>query len=521
MADSDSKKADLTRIEDLSEFLHRDDSDLDGLLETANDNTGADQSNSDNEEEESFPPPFEFSTNQPNNDSHDSSINDSNDGFNNGLSDDFANENTHSFQNPNLADSDGEDSYQDESGPEETFSQDFDTTTDFSNDSSDNFDFPELPSTDELEGDIGSNIESENSFDDQNQFSLESSFEETTENSFEQNNLEESSFDQSTNDTSDDLNLSSDNEYNNDNEYNSDSKSNTDSFSIEEDYSAQVESALSHEASPRSDRSEQQQSQIPPRENFNEVQNFGNNITYGAVTSGGNPAFSILLKEIYCEEDHETILSVLGEHGLLNGNEEVFRQALKIGVLLIPQISEFSAIYLATKLRKYCLDIQVGPSEQIHPSKSYEKDGNKGLVTKRNIFQNKDKHYKKSLQEFTISDIILTKSSSVPGATIRDHIGVITKTQAISLGDLSKQTITTDIDKNSNERVSEESIGDKQIFEKLNHAITESAFHKGANAILSLSYNIIPTLEKDENDDIIYHVICTGDAVVLDKQLQS
>ena len=79
----------------------------------------------------------------------------------------------------------------------------------------------------------------------------------------------------------------------------------------------------------------------PPQtkpEDFKEVQDFSAQSTYGKVAIGGNPPFSLLIQGIRPQEHDESILAILNEHGLLGDNEDLYRQSLESGQLLIAHI---------------------------------------------------------------------------------------------------------------------------------------------------------------------------------------
>ena len=60
-------------------------------------------------------------------------------------------------------------------------------------------------------------------------------------------------------------------------------------------------------------------------ENFDDVKSFGNRMSYGIAAGGGNPPFSIIIKDLKYKEDAEDILSILRSHGLLNEENEELR----------------------------------------------------------------------------------------------------------------------------------------------------------------------------------------------------
>lgn len=446
-----SKKEDMTRIEDLSEFLHSEDSDLD------------------NQFLDEEPPPFNET---------------------------IAGDDTGTQTNFKLPSD--EDSLE---------SNDFDEST------SEELSFTDASLENNFEENTDSFDESDSSFEDSNDF-------DQNEAAFS-NDLEDSSDFSSENITYED----------NANEVESEEEENEDT--LQSGYNAQEyldESVIiapttfsetsedfdypevSHEDASKTETSDNTYStSISTRENFKEIQDFGNAISYGKVQSGGNPAFSIMLKGID-SEDFESILSILNEHGLIGQNEGIIKQSLELGVLLIAQVSEFSAIFLANKLKQYSTDISIGLSEQIHKSKSYDKD-NKGLVTKKSIFQNKDKKYIRENNRFKLEDIIVTKNGQIPNTIINEHFGVIASSKVVSFADLTRQ----DLSYSDDLKDAKLEINSLAIYDDLIKELSISAFEKGANAILSVTHSMSSLVEKDEYGEVQYQIICSGDAVVVDK----
>ena len=160
------------------------------------------------------------------------------------------------------------------------------------------------------------------------------------------------------------------------------------------------------------------------RENFQEVRNFGNNLTYGVISNHANPPYSILIENIKNFNDGEYFISVLKEHGLVDDqNEEDFKTSLDYGRLLISQISEYSAIYLAHKFRSYDIKLKMGPSDAIHSSVNYDDDG-QGKVSYQNINQNT--FQEKSLEAQASSHIVLSTSLTLENYFIEEYLDILT-----------------------------------------------------------------------------------------------
>ena len=131
------------------------------------------------------------------------------------------------------------------------------------------------------------------------------------------------------------------------------------------------------------------------------------------------------MKNIKYLEDVEDIRIILKEHGLLDQkNEKEIEQGLSHGSILISHISEYAAIYLAHRLRRFDVDVSMGPSEELHPTESYEHDA-RGLISKENMKQNQIESV--DFTKADVSKIILATTPEVEGYKILRHIDVITE----------------------------------------------------------------------------------------------
>lgn len=237
----------------------------------------------------------------------------------------------------------------------------------------------------------------------------------------------------------------------------------------------------------------------PPRpkaqEDFSEVRDFAANSTYGKVAMGGNPPFSLLMQGIRSSEHDESILAILNEHGLLSDNEELYRLSLESGQLLIAHIGEFSAIYLAGKLRRYCRTIKVALAHEIHLSKSYNHEDQRGLTGPKSILQNRMKSYKKADTNFNRNDILLSSSPYIPGLMVTHSLGPMQINEKIDANEF-------------------DDINSINLIDFFEDKMKDAAFEKGANAITSIHF----TINQQELNDTKYIIILAhGDYVVLEE----
>lgn len=236
-------------------------------------------------------------------------------------------------------------------------------------------------------------------------------------------------------------------------------------------------------------------------EDFQDVKNFAQNISYGKVSVGGNPPYSVVLKGIRFQEDAQEILSILEEHGLMTPDtQDTIKQGIEHGAVLISQISEYSAIYLAHKLRRFDMEIMVGLSEELHQSKNYENE-HRGLINKENIKQNHAEHLDLSENPIALDNIILATTPTLEGYRINRYIDILTEHALLEEADFLE----------ANSRLEE-----TQIYNELVGRLKNRAFKLKCNGILGVNFQFIPVTS--QNSQTRYKVICSGNAVMLSDQ---
>ena len=482
MSDGDNKN-DLTRIEDLSEFLHQGDDELDKVLaEIDSEDEAGDEEDVTEVELSSFDydtpeSPLDFEDSQ--NDSQESFDENTQSSFDdnfeddNSFEDDMELEDEASFDNFDNMESDEDDQFEDQfdnqfeedegeielsgpniDGPEDSLEDDFENN--FESNFEDDFqedNLEELEAQNEIQGELEGEIDGR----------PEEGFEEELEGEFE-GELE-------------DVEVQNSPQITPDIEQPQAQATTYDDFELPE--------SLEEEA-PLPDLSNS------TKEDFSEVRDFAQNSTYGKVAIGGNPPFSLLLQGVNGEEFTESILATLNEFGLLEGNEDLYRKSLESGQLLIAQISEFSAIVLAGKLRRYCRNIKVALAHEIHKSDSYDHTDQRGLTGPRSIAQNRSKQFQR--KNFNKEDIVLSTSPFIPGFKIVHSLGPMQINEQIDRSEFNDFSSINLVD----------------YFEE---KIQDMAFKKGANAVTSIHFNI----GLKEIDGVNYNIIMAhGDFVYLE-----
>lgn len=235
------------------------------------------------------------------------------------------------------------------------------------------------------------------------------------------------------------------------------------------------------------------------REDFKDVRAFAEQISYGDIHSGGNPPFSLAIRNIF--DEGEEIYSILQQHGLVTPTTEAtLKEGLKKGAILISQISEYSAIYLSHKLRRFNIDIQMGMSHEIHPTDSYPQD-KKGQSTGEGLKRNKA--FTQTLKEDILGpQEIMTSTENRPKEyEIYRYLDVVM--EEISVG-------PNELDLDSEE--SQFAPLYQQVISKIKH----KAHKLGANAVIGINFQII-----SPNDGQLapqsMRIVGTGNAVILTK----
>ena len=268
-------------------------------------------------------------------------------------------------------------------------------------------------------------------------------------------------------------------------------------------------------------------------EKFEDVKTFAQNFSYGkASVGGGNPPYSIIARHIKYKEEADDILELLREFGVVNAqNEKDTERSLELGSLIVPQISEYTAIVLAHKLRRFDLDLEVGLSDEVHPSKSGESNP-RGLLKKDNLKQNRAESLKLSDIDTSIKDIIVTTSSQIPGYVVENYIGVQTTFTIVEEAELERlqyvqknQRDAGEIlnmeDLENPELTSEKAFKDYQnsfalLYEDLTMQLKQKAYAQHANALLGLNFQLSPLqFERSHGRVNAYQITCSATLAIV------
>jgi uncharacterized protein YbjQ (UPF0145 family) len=262
-------------------------------------------------------------------------------------------------------------------------------------------------------------------------------------------------------------------------------------------------------------------------ETFKDVQNFANNFSYSSPPTGGNPPFSIIIKNLKFSEDVESILIFLKEFQIITPeSEEDYKKSMSYGFLLIPQISEYLAILLTHKLRRFDIDIEIGLSDQIHPSKSEEYNP-RGLTSRTHLSQNKSDHHVMSRDQITPEQMLVTTTGTFVGHKIEKYLGIETAFRIIDSDDLDRlhfiqQSLNGSLDFLGNQEKNDYldfTNNFHQIYTDLINELKEMAFQKSANSLLGLSFTLTPFLSEKNLTQNKYQLSCTATLAFIIKDI--
>jgi uncharacterized protein YbjQ (UPF0145 family) len=522
-------KDDLTRLEDLSEYIHELDAEVDSQLEDGSKALdappppppaiGLDELDSSNDLTESVDETFtsddDFSSAD-----NDLSLNEDQD-LESINEDSFSNDDDFNSEEFSSNDFGGDEFYE---SSDFSDSSDFEESDDFNNDSFSNddsnsdFSDPTEPDFQIGSGDFDSTAQFDSQDDTDNDLTSDE------QSSFA---IAEDNFDSDENfDNQKSLNTLDNNEQP---EFSAEDQHNTKDTSdsgiehdIERETQQEETQAISDEFSTLSP-----DSSSVVQESFKDVRSFAQHIAYGQVTRGGEPPFTLLIRNINYLDDVEDIKIILKEYGLYtDDNASLIDQSLLQGALILPQLSEFTAIFLANKLRRFSGDIQMGLSDEVHPSKGVNKKF-KGLVSKENLLRNMKRSKKSYKEDFNKDAIIISTTPTIDQYDIKEYLGIISADITVSENffhdnPIEQPNSTEQQEENNSQQMMQEflsrfTIGTTAYYQEILEDIKNRAYQLGANGVVGLNYSITPLIDfKSGTPDGRYKILATGSAVTIE-----
>lgn len=235
-------------------------------------------------------------------------------------------------------------------------------------------------------------------------------------------------------------------------------------------------------------------------ETFEDLKKFSESSSFSGMATEGNPSFSVLVKNVRFIEDINDIIILLKELNLLTDPEEQVKGRLMRGMLLIPRVSEYAAIFLAHKLRRFDVDIQVGLSDEIHPPK-HQETPETGIVSKFNLFQNQNHHFHFDDPKLEISQIIVAATPSLEGYQVLRYMGVASEHKMLD------------------SHIVEDEGSDEvpRHYQELAQKLKAHALKAHSNAVVGLNYQLTPIPSEFGMGGHKYRLTCTGNLVWVNK----
>lgn len=235
-------------------------------------------------------------------------------------------------------------------------------------------------------------------------------------------------------------------------------------------------------------------------ETFEDLKKFSESSSFTGMATEGNPSFSILVKNVRYLEDVNDIVGLLKEFKLLADSEEQTKSRLMRGNLLIPRISEYAAIFMAHKLRRFDVDLQIGLSDEIHPPK-HQETPETGIVSRHSLYQNQNHHFHFDDPKLEISQIIVAATPSLEGYQVIRYMGVASEHKILD-----------------SHVVEDENSSDIPLhYHELAQKLKAHALKNNSNAVVGLNYQLTPIPSEFGMGGHKYRLTCTGNLVWVNK----
>ncbi len=235
-------------------------------------------------------------------------------------------------------------------------------------------------------------------------------------------------------------------------------------------------------------------------ETFEEVKKFAEDSNFTGMGVEGNPSFSVLVRNVKFVEDVNDIIILLKELQLMSDSEEETRKRLTRGHLLVPRISEYAAILLTHKMRRFDIDIQMGLSDEIHPPKHHEAPET-GMVSKHSLHQNQTHNFHFDHPKLEISQVIVSATPTLQGFQVIRYLGVASEHKTIP-AELVEDENNEDVPK---------------FYQELAQKLRAHAVKAHSNAIVGLNYQLTPIPPEYGGQGHKYRLSCTGNLVWVNK----
>lgn len=259
---------------------------------------------------------------------------------------------------------------------------------------------------------------------------------------------------------------------------------------------------------------------VSKKEDFSDIKKEAKDYSASVIKLGGNPPYSILLTNIVYQEDRDDIIRILNEYQLVaEENRNLIEKGLEMGQLLLSQLSEFSAITLVHRLRRFKLDIKMGLSDEVHPSKIYTPGEHLGAISKSQMAQNKQQSVSFEKESLRPENIILSTSSTVDGKQVVKYLGVATEHDVVSESQLKQESVEVDPDNEDDKILEKYQVSLIEKYNYLADRLKNQAVEKSGNAVVGIHFALNPLLNQSkDSEEIYYKITCSGSIVALINQ---
>jgi uncharacterized protein YbjQ (UPF0145 family) len=233
-----------------------------------------------------------------------------------------------------------------------------------------------------------------------------------------------------------------------------------------------------------------------PKETFEDTRSFAEKAVLAEGPAECNPAYSVIARNIRFLEDSEEILSLLKEVGFPETMRTQFQRQLERGTLLIPRVSEFTAIFVCHRLRRFRLELQMGLSDLLHPPKNAQ-ESDKGLVSRKSLGQNQQHQFLFKGDADGARNIILSTLPQLDGHAIERYLGVASEHAFLGAEVVENETA--------------EAI--HKSYDELAQKLKAHALEHKANAVVGINYQLTPMPHESALGNYRYKLTCTGNLV--------
>lgn len=230
-------------------------------------------------------------------------------------------------------------------------------------------------------------------------------------------------------------------------------------------------------------------------ESFEDVKKFAENSTYSSTLAEANPSYSVMIKNVRFIEDANDIAILLNDLKVIENVEDA-KKSLGRGALLVPRISEFAAVFLAHKLRRFDADILIGLSDDIHPPK-YKEDAETGLVSKQHLYQNQSHAFDFSRPKVDLASVVISTAPQLDQYQILRYLGVASEHMILD---------SSVVEDESSQKI-------QFHYEELAHKLKAHAVKQNANAVIGINYHLTPLPSDFAMGPSRYKLACTGNLV--------